>query len=466
MKGNAVNITPAYNDIVIRAKGIPDNILANKFNVKYLCILYVNDDFVVLKAPPNADINNMAYFKVDSIIQDYVQTDYKGYDDSAISQQSKFNGSNYHNSPHAIHQIDEYAKNKSNLKFVYAFGGYEYSDTATGQLVSIQSLSTDVHFYTFNAVAQHSLGFSPYIFDDHFLTGNTKKFLTEFNHNLTHIGLDSFGQKIQLNQHHTVAFLNGKYDFIDSEVTGIKITTFDSNNVEIATQTIENTLTNGGAPFGDTIQYSFLQGTGNTEQGLLYFGCGTAQLSRHGFAVLNIHHYTVQAMKNATPVSRAYRFDLQPETCAGYETIRLAFLNSFGAYDYYNFTMKSTRKQRITKSAIKQNYGHNSQYAAVGVGRLFGIDTYNQGNYDGGTRTYNVKATEVIEANTDFITEDESAILEKLFTSPDVYMETSDGFLPVVINETEYIKQTNANDKLRQYFITIEKGHETRVQRL
>jgi len=53
-----------------------------------------------------------------------------------------------------------------------------------------------------------------------------------------------------------------------------------------------------------------------------------------------------------------------------------------------------------------------------------------------------------------------------LFLSPDVYMQYGDSFEPVVINETEYIKQTSANDMLKQYIITIEKGHNTRVQRL
>ena len=45
-------------------------------------------------------------------------------------------------------------------------------------------------------------------------------------------------------------------------------------------------------------------------------------------------------------------------------------------------------------------------------------------------------------------------------------MQTGTTFEPVVINETEYIKQTTANDMLKQYIITIEKGHNTRVQRL
>jgi hypothetical protein len=46
-------------------------------------------------------------------------------------------------------------------------------------------------------------------------------------------------------------------------------------------------------------------------------------------------------------------------------------------------------------------------------------------------------------------------------------MQNADGnFEPVVITNSEYIKQTTANNMVKQYFITLQKGHNTRVQRL
>ena len=46
-------------------------------------------------------------------------------------------------------------------------------------------------------------------------------------------------------------------------------------------------------------------------------------------------------------------------------------------------------------------------------------------------------------------------------------MQNENGnFEPVVVANSEYIKQTTVNDKVKQYFITLQKGHETRVQRL
>jgi hypothetical protein len=453
MQGNAQYLAPAYSDIVIYAEGIPQNIIDTGFNVKYLVSLSIDGvNVATLKAP--VDSNGKAIFRISSILQDYTETDKSGYSDSDTN--STFNGNNMLQSNHAIHQIDKYARNKNNLHNCICIGGYEYSTTINGTIITSGSLSSDVNFNFFNSVLQHNAGYSTEDFSDYLLTNDTKKFLSKF---------PNTSQKIQLSQYHTLAFLNGKH-YLDSEITGIKLQTFDNTDTLIETQTINNTLANGGAPFGLAITANIFTGTSNTEQGLLYFGCGTAQLEQLGFTMTNVVYYTVVALNGGTEVSKTYRFDIQDADCKGFENIRLAFLNSLGAWDYYNFTKKSVRKTQINKTAIKQNYGTIPYLATTIGGDNLNYDYYNQGTYDGGTRAFNVNAIETIEANTDFITEDEAAILEELFLSPDVYMQTGTTFEPVVINETEYIKQTTANDMLKQYIITVEKSHNTRVQRL
>ena len=91
-------------------------------------------------------------------------------------------------------------------------------------------------------------------------------------------------------------------------------------------------------------------------------------------------------------------------------------------------------------------------------------------NFIGGTGVYRSRSVEIIEANTDYITENEAAALEELFTSPSVYIQdttqTPDTFLPVVVTEKTYTKQTTANDALKQYVISIEKSNEKLTQRL
>lgn len=454
MQGNAQFLAPAYSDIVIYAEGIPDIVLAQQ-NVKYICLVYINAvQVATLKAP--VDSNGKAIFRISSILQDYTETDKSGYDLNSIY--STFNNNTMLQSNHAIHQIDKYARNRNNLNNCQCIGGYEYSTTTTSNIQSF-SLSTDVNFNFFNSVLQHNAGYSTEDFSDYLLTGGTKKFLTKFPNNF-----GTIGQKIQLGQYHTLAFLNGKH-YLNSEVTRIRIQTKDINDTNLATQYVSNTTLNGGAPFGSAITAT-VNGGDNTNEGLLYFGCGTAQLTQLGVSLTNVAYYTIRALNVNTGVSNTYRFDIQDADCKGFETIRLAFLNSLGAWDYYNFTKKSVRKTQINKTAIKQNYGTIPYQATTVAGDIFNFDYYNQGTYDGGTRAFNVNAIETIEANTDFIREEEADVLEELFLSPDVYMQTGTTFEPVVINETEYIKQTTANDMLKQYIITIEKGHNTRVQRL
>jgi len=454
MQGNAQKLAPAYSDIVVYAEGLPQNIIDTGFNVKYFISISVDGvGIATLKAP--VDSNGKAIFRIASILQDYTSTDKSGYD-LAGSSVSTFNGNTMLESNHSIHQIDKYARNRENLRNCICIGGYEYSATINGSIITQASLSSDVNFNFFNSVLQHNAGYSTQDFSDFLLTGTSKKFLSI---------LPSTSQKIQLSQYHTLGFLNGKH-YLDSKVTRIRIKTYNSSDVVIATQYVDNTILNGGAPFGSSITADIFNATSNTNEGLLYIGVGTAQLSQLGFDMTNVSYYTVAAMNVNTVVSQTYRFDIQQADCKGFETIRLAFLNSLGVYDYYNFTKKSIRKTQIQKTAIKQNYGTIPRQATTNSGDLFNFDYYTQGTYDGGTRAFNVNAIETIEANTDFVTESEAEILEELFLSSDVYMQTGTTFEPVVVNETEYIKQTSANDMLKQYILTIEKGHNTRVQRL
>ena len=469
--GNAKFLTPAYADIVVQASDIPPNIVDNKFNVKYICRILIDGQLAAVLKAPIKDNTNRAIFRIHNILQDFTETDKHGFETSDQNNDSTFNGQFFIDAPHSIHQIDKYSRNKSNLRHCFCFGGYEYSDTASSEIQQEFSLFTDAQFLFLNAVEQHVAGFSSTDFSTYLLNNSTSKFLSKF----PNVFIDTpqtteIGQKIQLKQYHTVAFFNGKH-FEDSEVSLIRIVTFDANNNNIDAQFVNNTNANGGAPFGSQIIYNNFTNVGNTDEGLLYFGCGTAQLELLGFDLSNVASYSIRAFKVLDPfelveVSNSYRFDIQQPDCKGFETIRLAFLNRLGAYDYYNFTKKSVRTTQIAKSPIKQNYGQQTKRSTSPFGELNNLSLYTQGTFDGGTRNFNVNAIETIEANTDFIREEECTILEELFTSSDVYMQTGDTFEPVVINETEYIKQTDANDMLKQYIITIEKAHNTRVQRL
>jgi len=280
------------------------------------------------------------------------------------------------------------------------------------------------------------------------LDGNTKKALTSLD--------STVNRKIRIGDYHTIAFFTGTYFTDNTTETSsvfdeVKIITYNDSDVLQTTHIYTNVNANGG---GTATSIS-------ENQNLLYLGCGTQNIDNEYTEDFDgVSYYTVQAFNGATEVSVLYRFDIVGNDCKGYETIRLAFVNRLGTYDYYNFDKKSIRTTNIVRSTFKQDYGHTPSVQN-------GSNYHDFGSYEGGTKNYNVNATEIIEANTDFITETEAVLLEELFTSPDVYMQNADGnFEPVVITNSEYIKQTTANNMVKQYFITLQKGHNTRVQRL
>jgi len=457
LTGERAKLIPAYSDVVVYAEDIPQNILDNNFNIKYICKVFINDQLVVeLKAPPNSRINNKALFRIQDVLQDFTNTDISGYYPDDAENASTSAGGTFATNAHSIHQIDNFARNKENLNNCFCLGGFESSTTVNGAIVQSMSIYSDVVFKFWNGVIQLKEGFNSYDFSNYFLTANTKNFLSLFPNNF-----GTTGQKIQLGQYHTLAFFHGKIlgvdDALNIDVAKIQIRTFNSSDVQVALQEVDNTNANGGSTDSST----------SDGRGLLYFGCGTSQLVQHGLDLSTVAYYTVTAVGGGVSISQSYRFDIVGADCKGFETIRLAFMNSLGTYDYFNFTKKSTRTTELVKSPIKTNYGTELVFSATDVFiDNFDLPIYTQGTQSGGTRNYNTNAIETIEANTDFISQEEAAILKDLFKSPSVFMQEGTTFVPVVINETEYMLQTTVNDKVIQYIIQIEKGHNTRVQRL
>ena len=191
--------------------------------------------------------------------------------------------------------------------------------------------------------------------------------------------------------------------------------------------------------------------------GILSVGIGFNNIEIKNGLQTGTSYYTVHGINSVgTQKSEKITIQLTDEDCKGLETIRLAYVNTLGTWDYFNFYKKSTRTSEIKRSYYRSNYG---DYAG---------SAYIQSSAEGGKRSFATNVEEVIEANTDFLTEEEVGFMKELFTSPQVYMQvgstTSVQFVPVCVEEKEYIKQTTANDMLKQYVIEVRKGHKTRVQ--
>ena len=462
-----------------------------KFELKIIIGGY---EAAILKSPTG-------YFHIEQVLQDYTKTDSQGYAKlfgSHLMPQSASNGILYNDRPHAIHKIDKFACNRDNLIQVNFQIGLSFYNTDTqtffpAKFTPPKNKHVLSRYYFWNAVQPHNTmnattdgirdvtEFYPYILDM-----TNKKFLTN--------QLPEYDRKVRVSDYQTLAFFNGKFcdsanqnhghqqgACANSLVKYIYCEIYDANNNLTTVARVENNEDNGGS-YAPTLNSIALQPPNwmPWNRGLLYVGVGPANIINSWEDVTNggiisssdfssASRYEIFATGSGGIAQRKsvkYHFEItQDQDCKGYETIRLAYLNNQGAWDYINFTKKSTRSVEITRSNYKQNYG-------VTPLRYGGSTnpSYNQWDYDpamGGTKTYNVNAIETIEANSDWLTEQDAIYLEELFVSPDVYMqERNREFVPVIVTEKDYTKQTKANDKLIQYVISIQKGHEHRIQRL
>jgi hypothetical protein len=258
--------------------------------------------------------------------------------------------------------------------------------------------------------------------------------------------------------YHTVAFLNDTGNF-SSDVHRITVVYKDADDVTLSTTIVENNSTNGGwIP-------SVTAGMGDKHR-LLYYGCGPGNLDAQevsgdgnakpsdagndGWAYYYIQGYNYNSTVARTAKYYFIRQDSKSSSltsCKGFKTRRLAWRNSLGCYDYFNFKKKSTQRIEVNRN----------NYSSI-MGRFNGSKWY-YNNTMRGNKTRQVTAVLKETLNTDWITEQDANLLEKLIMSTDVYIvENIDTTYtePVMITDTSFVKKTVANDKLIQYTIQIE----------
>ena len=440
---------------------------SNKFKIKYTASVYVsnktanlvtnNNRVGVFKVSPNGE--GYGIFDFSSVLQNYVSPEYTG---GTVNNTNNINNSSYNtvefseNTPHSIHQIDNFSTNRNCVRYVAVRFNIEASDTAT------ESVTNQ---YTGNTIADTILIYNGVLYDTDILklgsSGN-------FGYNLDHYGFimnsntDKFltnsptTQYIRENDYYTLSFFSG-YDW-DFEVGS----TGDTYPV---VRSIKLQFYYNGSTTGSLITKTSEPSTGghrlsinDSNTKLQFAGVGTGNLVGSGLTLpTNWDYYTVNAHDhNDTSISATYYFYNQNEDCKNFETIRLTWLNKFGVWDYYNFTKKSVRTLNTSRKSFKQITGtwNKSKF------RLDG--------HTGGTKYFNNNTTETIRLNTDYITESEGIWLEELFISNDVYIleqrsadDSDEGYMrkyvkPTRITDSSHTRKTIANDKLIQYTFNIE----------
>ncbi len=254
----------------------------------------------------------------------------------------------------------------------------------------------------------------------------------------------------------------GSKRFLTSQPQGVKVLSYDSYWLHFIAPVPEDILKviirmRNGNTVVSSHSYSPTD-LSNAVDGdmFLRIGCGTKQITdlfgAGVYAGCDSYSVFVAGAADA-PLSEERFFLLDSPNCK-YENIRLQFLNKMGGFDAFNFKLISKQESDI----VKKNYG-------VVTGAFNSDNEFIYSANDRSSQTMSITITDTYKVNSDWISEDESAWLKELVTSPIVFQEKAGQLIPVRINETKYNTQKVVNEKLFNLSISFDYGNPSNRQR-
>ena len=156
--------------------------------------------------------------------------------------------------------------------------------------------------------------------------------------------------------------------------------------------------------------------------------------------------------------ARRYKFaTLYTQECGKFDPIRMAYLNKYGAFDFFNFDLVNKTTLTIEKKGYQRNYD-GSIYQAGGVI----VKNINP--------VYFTNETQVWKIISDYLNDAQSELIRELYSSPLVYMNlVNDNYIrpswiPVKPTATSYDIKKTATDKLFNLELDLEFGLENNRQ--
>jgi hypothetical protein len=458
----ALNIVqiPLYNKLpigqqIIFAVSDPTTV-ATKYKVKFVAEVHVSthainlgviDDRIgTFKTTPNNE--GVGIFDLRPILETFVKPD------NEASLGSSYKDTQQRDIDFPMHLIDRFGMSESGIRNFAINFFVEWAEDPTEDIQISTEEPSDVYLM-FNGVLQYddaltldkgNYGYDLSKFETSFV-GDNQQFLSNAP-SQQYARLTDYGTLPFFNWHNDVKIDTVTYDF----------RTID--DVSLGTLNVGNITSTGGRTYY----------TDNTKVQLMYVAMAPANIRQWDaivdgyFNTGNVAYYTVILTDADGEVSTSYTVNIICPNLKSYEGIRLTWLNQWGTWDYYTFTMKSTRTTTTKRIPYTQQGGtwNESRFKIKG--------------WKGGKKNFRVNSTEKIKINTDFVTEAEGVWFEELINSQDVYIVneyvagddtatiTNKYIEPVTLTTSSYIKKTIANDKLMQYTFEIEKSKMQRTQ--
>ena len=159
----------------------------------------------------------------------------------------------------------------------------------------------------------------------------------------------------------------------------------------------------------------------------------------------NWTHYTLNFRNPSTnAISTPLVFyRVKPDNCR-FDTIRLAWVNDSGGWDYFNFTKKNEKDWATDGKTYDKVIG------------TFGETNYTQPGYARSTTTFAQNVSKIYSLTSDWITEGQFTFLRDLFTSREVHIIDSANttHIPVTVVDKAYKERTIRSANL--YNVTIQ----------
>jgi hypothetical protein len=296
------------------------------------------------------------------------------------------------------------------------FGAHHlrFSDvTCTGE--------TNLTGYDFNGVIQYEEIANGWNYTKYKLQNNTSKFLT--NKPLT--------VKTSINDRGSISFMNIQ-TLTSGEKYWMRVIEQPSNITTL-------------------IPIVALETQPNTNSKILSCGIYPYNINLYSTIITNTtKSYSIQIINEIDPIgnpgnysdiSEIKYFELSDD-CSRFEPIRFMFLNSLGAYDYYNATLLSRTNINIQRDAFIKT---------LEPGFVIG---------DRGKTNININAQESYIINTDWISEETAKWLSyEFFTSKEIYTIDSNGVnTPIILDNNSVEVKKTVNDKLLNYVFNFTKA--------
>ena len=148
--------------------------------------------------------------------------------------------------------------------------------------------------------------------------------------------------------------------------------------------------------------------------------------------------------------ARRYKFaTMYTQSCGRYDPMRIAYLNKYGTYDFFNFDLVNKTSFQIEKKGYERNYSGDI-YEAGGIV----VKNVNP--------IYYTKETQNWRIISDYVNDIQSELLREMYSSPLVYLNVvndnyiTPSWIPVKPSSTSYEVKKTASDKLFNIELDVE----------